>query len=261
MTTFISNIKKYKSYILYAPKAILRSEVSESYLNWIWWLLEPFLFMLIYTFVAIVVFGRGEQYFMVFTFIGYNTWKLFENSIKRSVKLIRSYKGILSKIYVPKYIMIIVEIMVNVFKTTFSYIVVFFLMIYYKVPISWNVLAIIPIHIVLCTVTFGFCTILTHCGVYFTDLANLTNVGLKLVFYLSGIFYNIESRIKSPMLKILLLKCNPIANMLSQLRNCMLYQTSPDWMMLGIWFTIGIAFSCLGIHLIHKYETSYVKVI
>ena len=56
MKKFINNIKKYKGYMLYATKATLKSEVAGSRLNWLWWILDPFLFMLVYTFVAEIVF-------------------------------------------------------------------------------------------------------------------------------------------------------------------------------------------------------------
>ena len=52
MKKFIDNLKKYKGYMLYATKASLKSEVAGSRLNWLWWILDPFLFMLVYTFVA-----------------------------------------------------------------------------------------------------------------------------------------------------------------------------------------------------------------
>ena len=48
MKKFINNIKKYKGYMLYATKATLKSEVAGSRLNWLWWILDPFLFMLVY---------------------------------------------------------------------------------------------------------------------------------------------------------------------------------------------------------------------
>ena len=48
MNRFINDTKKYWKYTLYAAKSQLKTEVANSYLNWIWWVLEPFCFMLIY---------------------------------------------------------------------------------------------------------------------------------------------------------------------------------------------------------------------
>ena len=38
---FFEDMKKYKSYMVYATKSELKSEVADSYLNWVWWILEP----------------------------------------------------------------------------------------------------------------------------------------------------------------------------------------------------------------------------
>ena len=45
---FLNDIRKYRKYIVYAAKAQLRSEVSNSYFDWLWWILEPFGRMIVY---------------------------------------------------------------------------------------------------------------------------------------------------------------------------------------------------------------------
>ena len=42
---FVKDIKKYWTYAIYSAKAELKSEVASSYLNWLWWILDPLLFM------------------------------------------------------------------------------------------------------------------------------------------------------------------------------------------------------------------------
>ena len=70
MKRFIKDLKKYKNYMLYATWAELKTEVINSYLGFLWMILEPLAFMLIYTFIAKVVFTSSVQYFSVFVFIG-----------------------------------------------------------------------------------------------------------------------------------------------------------------------------------------------
>ena len=53
------------------------------------------------------------------------------------------------------------------------------------------------------------------------DLVNLTNIMLKFVFYLSGIFYDISSKVPTPYNNILL-NCNPIAFLITSFRNCLI---------------------------------------
>ena len=40
MKKFIYNLKKYFKYAVYSAKAELKSEVADSYLNWLWWIIE-----------------------------------------------------------------------------------------------------------------------------------------------------------------------------------------------------------------------------
>ena len=44
----IKNMKKYFRYVVYSAKAELKSEVANSYLSWIWWILEPICMMIVY---------------------------------------------------------------------------------------------------------------------------------------------------------------------------------------------------------------------
>lgn len=77
MKRFWNDLKKHNGYGLYSAKAELKAEVAGSYLNWIWWILEPFCFMLIYTFIFGYVFNAKEAYFPVFIFIGITAWDFF----------------------------------------------------------------------------------------------------------------------------------------------------------------------------------------
>ena len=86
---------------------------------------------------------------------------------------------------------------------------------------------------------------------------------LQHVFYLSAIFYSIETRVGKALgdgYVTLLLRCNPAALVIDSLRKCMLYNTEPDFAALGLWLAVGCIFSAIGIRLIYKNENSYVKI-
>ena len=69
MKKFINNIAKYYKYAVYSAKAELKSEVADSYLNWLWWIIEPLCMMIIYSLVFGKVFGMKEDYFNIFIFL------------------------------------------------------------------------------------------------------------------------------------------------------------------------------------------------
>lgn len=260
MRKFINNIKKYYKYAIYSAKSELKSEVADSYLNWLWWIVEPFCFMLIYTFIFGVVFKNNTPYFASFVFIGLTAWDFFNRMINGSVKLIISNRDLVTKVYVPKYILLLSKSFTYLFKMGISLLITFGLMLFQGVTFSWHIILIIPIFIVLYLISFGIGMILMHFGVTLNDLGNLTNIAMRMVFYLSGIFYNINERLHGK-LNFILLKFNPIAFCMNDLRKVMLLNTLPSFAWLGLWLIIGIVLCMLGIHLIHKNENSYAKVI
>ena len=257
---FFTDLCKYKKYLLYSTKASLKSEVSGSYLAGLWWVLEPFCFMLIYTFISEVVFKRNMPFASIFVFLGLTVWDFFNKCVSGSAGLLKANKGIITKIYLPKHLIYIQRMMVNAFKMFISLGISFLLMVVYSVPISFNVFAIIPCFIMLFVVTFGIGCIMMHFGVYVEDLSKIIRIGLRLVFYMSGVFYDIASSVQAPYGE-LLLKINPVAVAMDGCRQALLYKTAPDWAMLGAWFAVGVILAIVGIVLVYKNENNYGKIL
>ena len=256
---FINDIKKYSKYIKYSTKSQLKAEVTGSYLSWLWLIIEPICFMLIYTFISIIVFKSKQQYFPIFVFIGLTMWSFFQKSVVSSIKLVVNNRDTVTKVYIPKFILLIVQMSVNTVKFFISFSLVVIFMIIYKVPISWNVLYFIPLFITLFIFTFGVATIFLHFGVFVQDLSNITTIALRLCFYMSGIFYNIETRVPAPYNKMLV-KCVPVTTFISECRHILLYRMSLDSLLIAFWLFIGFIIAYIGLKIIYKYENTYVKV-
>ena len=99
-----------------------------------------------------------------------------------------------------------------------------------------------------------------HFGVYLNDLSNLADIVLRMMFYLSGVFYNIRERTEG-MLRYMLLRSNPAAFLMDELRKVMLESRMPSFEGLAIWLGIALILNYIGIRIIHRNENSYVKVI
>ena len=253
------DLKKYFRYSVVSAKSKLKAEVANSYLNWLWWILDPLCFMLIYTFIFGFVFDAKEQYFPVFIFIGLSMWEFFNKTLLGSVKTIKLNKAIVSRVYFPKFILVLSKIWINGFKMMISFGIVILMMLIFRVPLSLNVLFFIPVLIILALFTFGCACFIMHYGVYVEDLSNVLNVVLRFVFYATGIFYNIETRI--PQIGGLLGKVNPVAFLITSMRQSLIYGETPDWELLLGWFAVSVLLVLLGVRKIYKEENSYVKAI
>lgn len=260
MKHFIQDLVKYRRYMVYSARAQLKNEVAGSFLNWLWWILDPLLFMLVYTFVYSVVFGRSQDYLCAFIFLGYSSWEFFNRSVKQSVKLVKKYKPVLSKVYLPKFVLILSSMMVNGFKMLISFGIIIITMVLYRVPPSLTMLWVFPFLLLLFLLTFGLSCWLLHFGVFFEDLENIVNVVLRLMFYLSGIFYNPEKQLEG-IVRYCMVRLNPTCYIITQLRNTILYAQQPLWHWLILWTVVGLIVSVCGVALIYRYERRYVKTI
>ncbi len=263
MSRFVNDIKKYWNYSIYAARSELKTEVANSYLNWIWWVLEPICLAIIYTFIFGYVYNSKEKFFPVFVFTGLTVWDFFARSLKQSVKLVQRNRAIVSKVYIPKIMLINSKMFVNGFKMLVSWGIILGMMIIWRVPISINILYIIPMLLLLWIFTFSCMCFFMHFGVFVEDLLNVTDIVLKLAFYMTGIFYSIERRIgpKFPELATFLQNYNPMAFILTSIRNALIYCEAPNMIVWGIWFAIAVLMAVVGVKLIYKNENNYVKVI
>ncbi len=257
---FVKDVKKYFPYAIRSAKSDLAAEVASSYLNWMWWLIEPICMMIIYTLIFGVVFKASEEYFPLFVFIGLTLWGFFSRCILGSVDMVRANRDIVTKIYMPKYILLLSKMFVNTFKMMVSFAVIFIMMIIYRVPINLNVIWIIPSFVILFMFTFGVSCILMHYGVYVSDLGYITGILLQMLMYLTGVFYSISNQVPAPF-GVILEVFNPVAFLIATLRNALIYRTMPMLGALGVWGLVSIVLIAIGVFTVYSNENSYVKVI
>lgn len=260
MKKFYKDLSKYFYYAIYAAKVDLKAEVANSYLNWIWWILEPVFVMLIFTYVFGTLFANSELYFPVFIYSGLIMWDFFARTANYSVSLVRKNKQIITKVYVPKFILLLENMFLNFIKLMIAWIVLFFMMFAFGVPFTAKILYIIPIYLIYFIFSFGIGTILLHFGVFVDDLSYVVAILLRFLFYISGVFYNIEKRFPATEGRLLEV-CNPLAAMMKAMHNVLMYNTNPDFKLLFFWLVVSILISIIGIKTVYKYENSYVKVI
>ena len=260
MQRFVSDMKRYWRYTIYSAKSQLKTEVANSYLNWLWWVLEPLCFMFIYALVFGYMLHRKMEYYNCYIFIGLAVWDFFRRCVKSSVRMVRRNKPIVSKVYLPKYMLIVSDMMVNGFKMVICLGISFGMLLFYRVHIDWHFFLVVPVLAVTIVFTFGICTILLHLGVFIEDMVIVVEILLKFIFYLTGIFYDIMKVLPAPY-NGLLTHLNAIAFFCHSTRQCMLYHTSPGWHWLGAWALFSLILAAYGVHNIYKNENTYVKVI
>lgn len=257
---FAGDMKKYAQYMVYAAKTDLKAEVANSYLNRLWWLLEPFFNMLVYVIVFGNIMGNSVENYATFVFSALLMWNFFSKTVNYSVKLVRNNKDILTKVYIPKFVILISNMILNMYKLLFSMIVLVIMLVVFRVHIGFNILWVIPAYLVIILLGMGIGMIFLHFGVYVDDLSYAVSILLNMLMFLSGIFYDVMTTLPAP-LNAFMMCVNPIALVVDTMRNALLYNRAANLPILGMWFLLSVILCIIGTHIVYKNENSYAKVV
>ena len=166
----------------------------------------------------------------------------------------------MTKVYIPKFIILMSNMILNFMKLLFSMIVLIVMMILFRVHIGINIFWFFPAYIVMMMLAFGAGMIFLHFGVYVDDLSYAVGILLNMLMFLSGIFYDVMTTLPEPLNGIMIC-LNPAAMFVDTMRQALLNNVAANLPVLGMWFLIGAVMCYIGVHIVYKNENSYVKVV
>lgn len=206
----------------------IRLKYRKSYLGIVWSLIEP----LLTTIVLVVVFGTlfnrfDDPTFAVYIMCGRLLYTFFSNGTKGACKEVRKHSSMIKKVYVPKYLYPLSNVIFNYIIFLISLVVLIPVMIYARQVPTLLIVQIIPALLELFVMVVGIGLILSVMDVFFRDTEYLWNVGLMIVMYMSAIFYPVERIEKSGFAWIL--TWNPLYCVIHQMRGGMLGYTVTTW--------------------------------
>ena len=238
----------------------LKAEVANSYLNWIWWVLEPLASMLIYYFIFSRIIGRDQPYYVTFIYTGTLLWSFYERCMLYAVQAVRLNRDIVTKIYVPKPMLLMSNMLFNNIKMLISVGILAVVLLLQRVPPSWTMLYVVPMVLLMQLFTFGCGLILMHFGVFVDDLTHAMRIALRIFFYVSGVFYDLR-KVLPGFWGTFFSRANPIAVIIQNTRNPLLYGTAPEAGTVLVWAAVSAVLCLVGLKLSYTYENTYVKII
>ena len=257
---FFKDVKEYRHLCRYMAKAGLKAEAAGSRLNRIWWVLEPLVSMLVYYLIFSRVLGRGQAYYPAFIYTGTLMWSYLDRCALYAVQAVRLNRDIVTGTYIPKPFLILSNMIFNGYKILISCGIFIIVLIAQRVRITPYALFLIPVLIVFFLIVFGICLILMHFGVFIDDLPHVMRIAMRMLFFVSGVFYDLRVLLPGYWGEVLI-RANPIAAMMLNARQCLLYGTAPEAGVLVFWLAAGLLLCAAGLTLNYKYENTYVKVI
>jgi ABC-2 type transport system permease protein len=148
MKQIIRNFKKYRFLLSELVIKEIKLKYRRSYLGILWTLIEPFLTMIVLSFVFSKLRGKTNTTFPVYILTGRLLYSYFSNATKAAMKSIRSNSQMIKKVYVPKYIYPLSSIISQFVTFLISLIVLLGVSIYLQVkPTIYILEAIIPLFV------------------------------------------------------------------------------------------------------------------
>lgn len=238
--------------------ANLKAESSRFYLSYMWWVIEPVLYMVVFYVVFGVLLNRGTEDFVAYLLCGLIPWLWFSKTVNHAMNSLMVARNLILQVDLPKIVLPIITIGQNLIKELLViFILLVFLLIYgIELTSTWLYFPVILIVQLLLVVA---CSMIVAAFVPFLpDLTFVVTAGLQLLMFMSGVFYGVSF---VPENHQSLFYMNPVAALLRDYRNVLLYNQEPDFVSLIYISSISAVVIAAITMFIFKYDKKYPRIV
>ncbi|WP_462400136.1 ABC transporter permease [Desulfovibrio piger] len=216
-----------------------------SILGWFWSLAQPLMMLLVYTFVFGIIFKArwgsmpesGTGSFAAAMFCGMATFNLFSETVNGAAPSVLLNANLVKKVVFPLEILPIIHLSSAIILGTSWFLLLFAgaaaLGISFHLSALFLPLLLLPVLLLALGVAF----FVAASTVFVRDMPHLTAVLIQILFFMTPIFYPVEM---VPVSLRWILALNPLASMVDEVRNAVLFGIWPDWGTFA--WNMGLAF-------------------
>lgn len=206
----------------------LRADASRYFLGYIWWILEPLLFVGVFYVVFNIILESGRADFLVFLMCGKLAFIWFSKSVNQAANSIVASRGLIGRINVTKTLFPLAVIQEGLYRQAAVFLLLFCVLLAwgYSPTLTW--LSLLPVIFVnyLMIVACAYMGACLVCVV--RDFSMIITLGMTFLLFTSGIFWDVRA-LGNPQMTELVLALNPLAFILDAYRQVLMFQTQPDW--------------------------------
>jgi ABC-2 type transport system permease protein len=237
MNKYVNGLLKYKWLLYELVRRDLKLKYRRSILGYIWSLLNPLLMMLVISAIFSHFFRFVIENYPIYLLTGQIIFSFYSEATNTAMTSVLSGGRLLSKVYLPKYILPMSRVLSSFVNLLFSLIAIAIVMIITETPIKPAILLFpIPLFYVL-LFSLGVGMLLSVYAVFFRDVIHLYGVLISVLMYFTPIFYPISIL---PELPRMLMQFNPLFHFVECFRSVILYGRAPS---------LEIHLYCLGFSL------------
>lgn len=210
----VDRIRVYRfRWLLYElVKRDLKLRYRGSILGIAWTLLNPILFMAVYTLVFSVFMRSTIEHYPLFLLSGLVPWMWFSGAVTQATTSILEGSAYIGKTLMPAELLILVPVLSNGVNFVITIVLFLAASLALGVNIGWALVFLPLLAIIEFCVTLGISMLVAVVNVYFRDIQQIVAYVLTAAFFLTPIFY---TRTAVPPNLQFLVTFNPVAGLIA----------------------------------------------
>jgi ABC-type polysaccharide/polyol phosphate export permease len=253
MLHYLREISKRKDLMFYLVTSGLKAQHRNSYLGYLWWLLDPLLGIGIYYFLMVILLNRGGPGYGGFLVVGMVAWRWVSSTVNASAKSIVNQSGIVSKVYLPKAIFPLGTSLSQLINFFFGLLIIIIYLFFTRTVPGINLIWLPLVMAVQFLFLLAIALIIAYLCVFVRDIDNITSHVMRLWFYASPVIWE---RGRLPARLSWVVELNPISVLLAGYRNVLLHNSPPEWkklLLLGL-FSLAAVIALLAFYSRHEHK-------
>jgi len=217
---------RYRALIRNLVTKDLKVRYKNSALGFLWSLLNPLLMMVVFTFVFTQILNQDIPKFPVFVLVALLPWNWAAAAVTIGTSALIDNRALITKVYFPRVLLPISVVCSTMVNFILSLPALFLIMVVFRVEFTPWILYIPVIVLVQAIFLAALVMFLAPLNVYFRDTLVLVDVGLTAWFFMTPVFYPIES--VAPNLTAWMYRINPMAAIVAEYRTILYHGGVPD---------------------------------
>lgn len=251
----VDEVRQYSYLISRLVSRNFNTKYRQSALGVLWSVLNPVFTMLVLYIVFSTLFQNNTENYIVYLFSGIVAWNFFTEAVSLGLESITGNASIINKVYVPRYIYPISNVISALINFLFAHIPLILLCLFTGIRITKAYL-MLPLAIGLLFIfACGVAMLMATSNVFFRDTRFLWSIVSMMWMYLTPTFYT-ESII--PEAYISLYRCNPLYQFITVFRSLLIQGVVPQPEMLITASLMAVVTLALGIWTFSRNQNRFV---
>ena len=256
----LRKLAKYRDLLYTLSVHRVKVRYKQSLLGVSWAIIQPLAMVVILTaifsFIARMP-SEGLPY-VLFVYVALLPWNYLSTSLTTSTNGLVSHSNLITKVYFPREILPLTYVFAALFDFLIASTVLVVLLLYYRVPLTVNLIYVLPIMLILTLFIIAAALVLSAVQVRFRDVGVAVPIAMQVWMFASPVLYPlaaVPARLRS------IYQLNPMVGIIEGLRSVVLQGAQPPITAISVSVLISVGLLIIAYGYFKRVEATMADVI